>query len=91
MGVAVNYGGQAMNIISAIWLNATELIKRKNAFLITRHVRAFSNEPGNRAGRDEFCCLFVWEILARSTGMEFKNQNQNGRYKPVSFLAVAVL
>ena len=23
------------------------------------------------------CCLFIWEISARSTGMKFKKQNQN--------------
>ena len=28
--------------------------------------------------RDKFCFLFIWEISARSTGMKFKKQNQNG-------------
>ena len=27
---------------------------------------------------DEFCGLFIWEIAARSTGMKFRKQNQNG-------------
>ena len=30
-------------------------------------VRATSYEPGNR---DSFCCLFIWQISARSTGMK---------------------
>ena len=34
---------------------------------------------------DEFCFLFIWEVSARSTGMKFKNQNQNGGHKVVSF------
>ena len=29
--------------------------------------------------RDEFRCLFIWERSARSTGMKFKKQNQNGK------------
>ena len=41
VSVGVYYDGKAINITSTIWLNATDLIKRKNAFLITRHVRAF--------------------------------------------------
>ena len=27
------------------------------------------------------CCLFIWEISARSTGMKFKKQNQNSEAK----------
>ena len=40
---------------------------------------------------DEFCCLFIWEVSARSTGMKFEKQNQNGGHKLVSFLADVAL
>ena len=40
---------------------------------------------------DEFCCLFIWEVSARSTGMKFKKQNQNGGHKVVSFSADVAL
>jgi len=45
------------------------------------NLRASSYEPGNRAGSvtgTNFVDLFIWEISARSTGMKFKKQNQNG-------------
>ena len=51
----------------------------------------FISEPIQPDYRDEFCCLFIWESSARSTGMKFKKQNRDGGHKVLLFSAVAAL
>ena len=57
-------------------------------------LRASSYEPGNRAGSitgTNFCCLFIWEISAQSTGWNPRNTTKMVEHKLVSFAAVAAL
>ena len=54
-------------------------------------LRASSYEPGNRGWvgyRDEFCVMFIWEISARSTGMNSRNTTKMVEHKFVLFATV---
>ena len=50
-----------------------------------RNVRASSYEPGKLGYRDEFCGVFIWEISARSTGMNSRNTTKMVEHKFVLF------
>ena len=53
--------------------------------------RASSYEPGNRAGRDEFCGVFIWKISARSTRMNSRNTAKMVEHKLILFATVRTL
>ena len=46
------------------------------------------NEPGNR---DEFCGVFIWEISARSTGMNSRKITKMVEHKLILFVTVRTL
>ena len=48
-------------------------------------------QPDWFGNRDEFCGLFIWEISARSTGINPRNTTNMVEHKLVSFAAVVAL
>ena len=60
-----------------------EFFRRQNL-----RIRASSYESGNR---DEFCGVFIWEISARSTGMNSRNATKTVEHKFVLFATVIAL
>ena len=58
----------------------------------SKRLRGF-RETGPRLGyRGKLCCRFIWEISARSTGMNFKTDKiKMAPHKVASFAAIVAL
>ena len=65
-----------------------QLVTTPSSILGRVCLRASSYEPGNRAGSvtgTKFCGVFIWEISARSTGMNSRNTTKMVEHKFVLF------